>query len=229
MTPIDPADRITSEWSRVYSENPAVYQIPHPERIARLGRSDFMTLISGLGLPRHARILESGCGSGRDSLYFASCGHSAVALDRFETPRKHLAAARERYERAHRPVELEVVAGDIFDLPFPADEFDLVFNSGVLEHYTEASRRATVISEMARVARPGGLVAISVPNLHHPFRPLWDKAIARHTTHDHYDMAETELTATTLADEMQAHGLDISYCGSIDVWETLVCARKRPF
>ena len=32
-------------------------------------------------IPRHGRILDAGCGSGRDSLYFKKQGHSMVAID----------------------------------------------------------------------------------------------------------------------------------------------------
>lgn len=221
MVPRDTNDRITTEWGRVYAENPSVYQIPHPERIARLGRGDFMTAISKIGLPTKARVLEAGCGSGRDSLYLASCGHRVVALDRFDTPRRHLAAARARYENSKGPIDLEIVSGDILDLPFAANEFDLVFNSGVLEHYACSTKRAAIISEMVRVARHGGLVAISVPNLHHPFRTVWDVLLSRYTNHDNYDLAEVALTTTELRGDLDVQGLEVVFCERIDVWETI--------
>src|SRR5262249_25496780 len=52
------------------------------------------------------------------------------------------------------------------DLPFASDSFDLITSSDVLEHI--ADDRA-VLGEMARVARPGGLLVVVVP----AFPSLW--------------------------------------------------------
>lgn len=55
------------------------------------------------------------------------------------------------------------VKGDLFEMPFEDEVFDLTFNSGVLEHF-EADLRSRAVSEMARVTRPGGWIVVAVPN-----------------------------------------------------------------
>jgi SAM-dependent methyltransferase len=46
------------------------------------------------------------------------------------------------------------VRGDAFQLPFPDEQFDLVFSTGLLEHF---SNPAILMREMIRTLRPGGL------------------------------------------------------------------------
>jgi SAM-dependent methyltransferase len=59
------------------------------------------------------------------------------------------------------------VVGDIHSLPIPSDTYDGVFCTGTLEH-VEDPRLA--LSELVRVARPGGLLHIDVPFIqgYHP-------------------------------------------------------------
>jgi SAM-dependent methyltransferase len=53
-----------------------------------------------------------------------------------------------------------LVRGDIESLPFPAETFDAVVTTGVLE-YAEPSR---ALGELSRVLRAGGLAVVSYPN-----------------------------------------------------------------
>jgi hypothetical protein len=54
-------------------------------------------------------------------------------------------------------------------LPFPDDSFDSVILSEILEHVDDDVRG---LAEVRRVLKPGGVVAITVPNANYPF--LWD-------------------------------------------------------
>jgi SAM-dependent methyltransferase len=55
---------------------------------------------------------------------------------------------------------LDVVQGDARKIPFPDDHFGLLVAYDVLEHIEEDD---LVVSEIARVVRPGGRVLIAVP------------------------------------------------------------------
>jgi len=59
--------------------------------------------------------------------------------------------------------------GNIYHLPFPDNTFDSVILSEILEHVTDD---LAGLREVYRVLKPGGVVAITVPNANYPF--LWD-------------------------------------------------------
>jgi SAM-dependent methyltransferase len=69
-----------------------------------------------------------------------------------------------------------LVAGDGRHAPFAGGSFDLVFAVCVLHHVPPGERRDAVVGEMARLARPGGLVAIWE---HNPWNPLTRHVVAR--------------------------------------------------
>ena len=56
--------------------------------------------------------------------------------------------------------ERATVKADITDLPFPADSFDVILCSHVLEHVVD-DRKA--MRELHRVLRPGGWALVLVP------------------------------------------------------------------
>ena len=61
--------------------------------------------------------------------------------------------------------------GDLFNLPFPDEEFDVVFNQGVMEHFKIAGINPDVgIQEMLRVVKKDGTLVILVPAF---FSPLF--------------------------------------------------------
>lgn len=57
----------------------------------------------------------------------------------------------------------------IYAMPYPRDCFDAVILSEVLEHVADDVR---ALQEAFRVLKPGGVVAVTVPNANYPF--LWD-------------------------------------------------------
>jgi SAM-dependent methyltransferase len=57
----------------------------------------------------------------------------------------------------------------IYELPYPDDTFDAVILSEVLEHLDDD---VAGLREARRVLKPGGVVAITVPNANYPF--WWD-------------------------------------------------------
>lgn len=98
-----------------------------------------------------SKVLEAGCGTGEGLIAFSK-DHDTYGLDISE---KALELAK---ENCKHPVK-----GDIFKIPFPENTFDLVFNSGVLEHFKEPNNLKAA-KEMVRVTKKGGLVVIILPN-----------------------------------------------------------------
>ena len=95
------------------------------------------------------RALDVGCGTG--ALAYALSPHvrEVVGIDESED---YVAAARE-----HAPPGCTFVLGDAAALPFPYGDFDLVGCLRVLHH---VARPELVVSEIARVTRPGGRILL---------------------------------------------------------------------
>jgi SAM-dependent methyltransferase len=116
-----------------------------------------------LGLERGERILDLGCGAGRHAFECLRRGAGVVALDADFVELKGvaalMAAMAEAGEVAPAAAAMQV-NGDALRLPFPDGSFDRVIASEVLEHIPDD---ASAMSELARVLRPGGRMAITVP------------------------------------------------------------------
>jgi ubiquinone/menaquinone biosynthesis C-methylase UbiE len=96
------------------------------------------------------RALDVGCGTGALAYVLAAYVGEVIGIDRSEA---YLAAARE-----HAPPRCAFVAGDATALPFPYGDFDLVGCVRVLHH---VERPELVVSEIARVTRPGGRIIVA--------------------------------------------------------------------
>jgi SAM-dependent methyltransferase len=116
-----------------------------------------------LGLRPGDRVLDVGAGFGRHVYECARQGAHAVALDyaadEVATTRNTLGAMVAAGEISPESSP-GVLRGDATRLPFPDATFDVVITSEVLEHITDDT---AAIREMARVLRPGGRFAASVP------------------------------------------------------------------
>lgn len=107
------------------------------------------------------RVLDLGCGEGKDAVFFARNGYQVTALD---ASARGLEKAKLLAQR-HR-VSLRLVQGDICDLHLQ-EEYDIVFSSGVL-HYLPPERRVQVMELLKARTRPGGLHGLNV-FVHKPF------------------------------------------------------------
>jgi SAM-dependent methyltransferase len=216
----DESDRVVREWGRVYHTHPDAFTIRRPEAIGRLAHRDLPRLLADLCAEPGRAVLEDGCGSGQDALFLASLGHRVTALDANVDAVEHLVQARDRYTRSHGAVVLDVLAGDLLSPPFPPSSFDLVFNSGVVEHLSRDLRR-DAIRAMARMVRPRGHVVVVVPNASHPFGPLWAWLVDHTTDHARFDLAELAVTVGDLAMDLESAACDLVETCGIDPWRTL--------
>jgi len=117
-----------------------------------------------LGVRPGDRLLDLGCGFGRHAFQAARLGAEVVAFDagadevrKVQDTFGAMAAAGELDDRDAR---VGAVQGDALRLPFPDGAFDRVIASEVLEHIPDDE---TAMGELARVLRPGGSMAVTVP------------------------------------------------------------------
>lgn len=130
--------------------------------------------------PGH-RVLDLGCGAGRHSFAALRRGARVVACDNDEG---ELAKVAELMDAMHREGQVPedgtgtAVHGDASALPFPGGAFDRVVAAEILEHLPDDE---SAVAEIARVVRPGGLVAVTVPRWW-PERLCWALSEEYHNT-----------------------------------------------
>jgi SAM-dependent methyltransferase len=105
--------------------------------------------LDSLDLPRDARLLDAGCGSGRNMVELRDFG----AVSGLEPSAQSAAAAE---ARAIGPV----AAAPIEAMPFGDASFDAATSLDVIEHIDD-DRAA--LRELRRVVRPGGFLVLTVP------------------------------------------------------------------
>jgi SAM-dependent methyltransferase len=116
-----------------------------------------------LGLRPGERVLDLGCGAGRHAFEMYRRGADVVAFDQ---DADELAAVRDLFAAMKAAgevpdgAEADVKEGDALSLPFADGEFDRIVAAEILEH-VPADLQA--LSELVRVLRPGGTVALTVP------------------------------------------------------------------
>jgi SAM-dependent methyltransferase len=116
-----------------------------------------------LGLGRGDRVLDMGCGAGRHAFEMYRRGGDVIAFDQ---DGDELAAVLDLFgamrDAGEVPdgAEADIKQGDALSLPFVDGEFDRVVAAEVLEHIPDDT---TAIAELARVLRPGGTMAVTVP------------------------------------------------------------------
>jgi len=129
------------------------------------------------------RVLEAGCGTGLLLQHVDAVADQAVGVD---LSRGMISKARER--------GLNVVQGDLMNLPFPDEHFDVIYSCKVLAHVPDPAR---VMAELDRVTRKGGRLILEYYNrrsLRYLVRKLRPgKAISsKHTDADVYTRFDTE-------------------------------------
>ncbi|MEU2347973.1 class I SAM-dependent methyltransferase [Modestobacter sp. NPDC049651] len=125
------------------------------------------------------RVLDLGCGEGRHAFEAFRRGADVLAVDwgRSEVATTAewlgaIAAAGEAPAGAHAAV----ARADLRALPVPDASVDRVIASEVLEHVPDD---VSAIAEIARVLKPGGRVAVTVPR-YGPERVCWALSDAYH-------------------------------------------------
>jgi SAM-dependent methyltransferase len=107
------------------------------------------------------QVLDMGCGGGRHAFALYRKGARVIALDMDAAELKDVAGMFVALaDEAPAAAAAQAVRGDAYRLPFADDTFDKVVAAEVLEHLPED---AAAMAELARVLKPGGLMAVTVP------------------------------------------------------------------
>ena len=151
--PGDPQIDVPLAWELLYRLEPELY-----DRLAsaeRLHRGVVRWLPCGVD-----RVVEVGAGTGRLTLELLDRAREIVAVEPAQPLREILARKLKRAEHGDR---VQVTAGFFDDLPFPDSWSDVVVACSAFTPESAHGGDAG-LTEMERVCKPGGCVAIVWPN-----------------------------------------------------------------
>jgi SAM-dependent methyltransferase len=133
------------EYARHGWDDP-VYNIQHEEKVFR-----HKSLLKPEDIYGKF-VLDAGCGNGRYTYWVAKYGGQVIGVDigtGVESANQNTADLS----------NVQIIQGDIFNLPFENGCFDIIFSIGVL-HHTGDARRA--VMSLADKLKPGGSLTVHV-------------------------------------------------------------------
>ncbi|WP_408011617.1 class I SAM-dependent methyltransferase [Pseudalkalibacillus sp. A8] len=107
------------------------------------------------GLLESGRVLELGCGPGRNAIYFAENGCQVDAIDLSETA---LQWAKERAVK--KQAEIYFIEGSLYDFEVEKGTYDIIYDSGCF-HHVPPHRRISFLQLIRKALKPGGKFAIT--------------------------------------------------------------------
>ena len=131
-----------------YNSNAAQYA----DAISGLVSEDEVNEFVG-NFPKKGRILDAGCGPGRDSAEFAKRGYEVTGVD---------ISAGLLEEACKRYPEITFVEEDFRSLPFEDSVFDGVWAHASLVHLETKADVVKSLAEFYRVLHPGGVLHVLV-------------------------------------------------------------------
>ncbi|MEQ9086618.1 MAG: methyltransferase domain-containing protein [Pontimonas sp.] len=158
------SDLASLDW---YHHNAITYDeyLPLTFRTLKVDESsEREKIIAELQLGPGLRVLETGCGSGRDSLRIANeMGEGELYLQ--DISEDILRFAVENFQDAAGGPSVHFAVANGYELPFPENYFDRTFHFGGLNTFGDKTR---ALLEMARVTKPGGIVLVGDESI-----PTW--------------------------------------------------------
>ena len=107
-------------------------------------------------IPPSMSILDAGCGDGRNLIYFLRHDYDVSAVDANPQSIQQVRLLASSLA-PNLPAENFMVA-NVEEMPFPSGKFDLVISSAVLHFANDMQRFDTMLDEMWRVLKTGGML-----------------------------------------------------------------------
>lgn len=154
------------------------------------------------------RLLEIGFGSGAMLRAAARAGWGAEGVEISRTATEHA-----------RGQGFKVSCGDLSEAEYPSGHFDVVIASELLEHLNDLGQ---VVTETARILRPGGLLWATTPNI----KGLSSRLLGLNWTAvspDHLHLFSQEgITSLLLSASFRRVRIDTRGVNPFELWQALL-------
>ncbi len=160
---------------------------------------DLISRLKGL-VPRGAKGLDAGCGSGaRDVYHYWRDGYDILGLDAIQ---ENIDVAK----RMHPEVADRVAVGDLTEpLTFADGSFDFVLCNAVIQHISPQAVTGVTLPELVRVLIVGGVLQLMFKT-GEGVRTVYDRDFEAHRTFHLYEPAEVVGRLLELGLEVVAPG-----------------------
>jgi len=138
-------------------------------KIVDFGRHYYFSYIpvAYLGRMKGKSILEAGCGTGETLVRIAKKAGKVTGID---ISPKVLLIAKANFKKNKIPKEKYLLAiGDLLNMKFKDNTFDITFNTGVVEHFDDDKVNNRPVEEMIRVTKKRGTIVFLVPSTYSPY------------------------------------------------------------
>jgi len=136
---------VASSFDEAYRGSPP-WDIGRPQ-------AEFVRVASEGGI--RGRVLDVGCGTGENAIFFAGVGHEAWGLD--SAPR---AIAKAKRKAAGRTAKVKFVLGDALRLDRLGQRFDTITDCGLFHVFSDDDRTVFVKSLKSALNRSGSYVML---------------------------------------------------------------------
>lgn len=198
-------------WGSFYAEDAA------PRRPSPFAQTVADALVPG------TRILEIGCGNGRDACFFAGQGHDVVAIDR--SPEAVDAAGAAGSSARFLAGTLPELESDI------GDQFDAAYSRFVI-HAMPVTEEEELLDSVAQALKPGGRFFIECRSINDPMSRLGEVLSPTERIHGHYrrfiilEELRDRLTSRGFAIEEEVESDGLAVFGDDDPVVIRISARK---
>lgn len=145
------------------------------EQFGNLDIYIFDQLLKGNITP-NSKILDAGCGAGRNHYHFIKEGYDVSA---FDLNAEALENARNTAKELNYQNLNQLKQGDMTNIPFESNSFDFIINVAVLHFAENRTHFEQMLRELVRVCKPSGTILIRVASnigIKHLLYPIDEKA-----------------------------------------------------
>lgn len=150
-------ERNAAEVEEFYTHNPFPGYASGDDGASLLDRSRRSPFLVALdaATPADARVLDCGCGTAQLAAFLAlsSPARTVIGVDGCRASLEHA----DRFREKARIANLQLVRGDLFELPVADGGFHFVISRGVVHHTPDPER---AIACVARTVAPGGVLLL---------------------------------------------------------------------
>jgi len=139
--------------------------------VQELGRIDIYLLdqLMKNRIHQQMRILDAGCGTGRNAQYFIQHNYEIWGIDNNPEAIQYLQEQAQQWNPNYDKKKFQVA--DLVALPFPDHHFDFIISSAVLHFSENRAHFIKLLNEHYRVLSPNGI--------------FWFRMTTKHTLEEH--------------------------------------------